>query len=89
MMGCLHKDIVAIINRYIFDYNYSALRVQYRAVWLNPEYSRSGIYWCPERCIFVTRYFLKANYRVLLFHNSKIRRFYDDRANGAPLPKNY
>ena len=85
-MDNLPKDIIAIIQRYVFDYVYRELKKEYQYRWLNPQ----NIYWGDYFMRFVKklpdyswRYI--ANWRELGYnhHNDRyrelgIRRFYSE-----------
>lgn len=46
-MDVLPKDIVGIVHRYLFDYNYSRLVKQYVDTWINGRF-----YWDEHKHVF-------------------------------------
>ncbi len=45
-MNGLPKDVLSIVDRYVFDYNYTRLRSEYKDMWLNKMYDKDHkIYW--------------------------------------------
>ncbi len=52
-MDRLSKDVRGIIDKYIFDYNYSKVKEQYRANWLNDDESdKRAINWSDKWTCF-------------------------------------
>ncbi len=86
----LPKDVLLIVHRMVLDSNYAMLKIQYRDIWLNSEYS-GGIWWC-EQCFCDKHKFGIANWRRLLLGNAgnqKIYYFYGLNPVVATLPDNY
>ncbi len=89
-MELLSRDIKFIVHRYIFDYNYTELKRQYRFSWLNNNTS-----WDDDRSCFMYADDVEANWANKNDRHpgtSPIYRFRtikgDFRTN-AVLPKNY
>ncbi len=87
-MDCLPKDVIAIIQRYVFDYNYRALMSNYCNIWLGWEV----FYWERDdncfRRIRDKEYI--ANHRMLVnswFYRG-IFNFYTQRITGN-IPEQY
>ncbi len=84
VLEMLANDIVQIVYRYAFEWNYRILRNQYRKVWLG----KRKIYWNDARCGFFkyTGGYI-ANYRP--FWNRRTIKRFKDGTRGPKLPKNY
>ncbi len=84
ILELLNNDLVQIVYRYIFEWNYRILRNQYRKVWLGSR----KIYWNDARCCFFkyTGGYV-ANYRPM-WNQRTIKRFIDGKCS-AKIPKNY
>ncbi len=92
-MELLSKDLIGIIDRYLFDYCYSQVKQQYKDVWLNEfENTECKIYWNDKGCCFETLDYLRANWRDRIDNGSEICNFFDDFLYIVPsvyLPPNY
>ncbi len=72
-MELLPKDIIAIVQRYVFDANYSDLKQQYKQKWLN------DIYWDDNNELFAfkrnnTHTLFVANWRNWIKYDEEIIR---------------
>ena len=87
-MNGLSNDVIAIIDRYIVDYLYSALRCQYRNIWLGCDV----FYWDRNDDSFHRIKDKKyiANYRLLtrFWGYCSIYNFYTQLRTGD-VPKKY
>ena len=71
-MEVLPKDIVLIVYRYIYQYNYDVMREQYKHLWLNDpsiaanigDFNMSLIFWDDNLHCFCTDHTFVANYRT-------------------------
>ncbi len=72
----LPKDILGIVYRYVFDYNYSRLMKQYADVWLNGENSYDRIFWDDGRSRFKSWSYCVANWRDCIENYHYVRNFY-------------
>ena len=93
MLELLPKDLIVIISRYVFDYQYSLVRHEYERVWLNCYLnSEYNIFWDIYYNEFCTMDRYVANYRALTLNPIlfPIRKFYDTLTVGEiHLPINY
>ena len=89
-MDRLPRDVVLIVYRLVFDYNYSRLMEQYRTVWLNRPNSDdiTEIYWNEHRMSFMTSIRFVFNWRKPGYVFTEINTAYRDQVV-ATLPKNY
>lgn len=81
IMELLPRDLIVIVYRYIADYNYTQLKRQYAAVWLNTDPNRDEyqIYWDHSRSDFEIGCFFIANWRFdvgCLAPGHRVRNFY-------------
>ncbi len=94
MLEALPKDLIGIVDRYLFDYRYALVRQEYERVWLNDYLNTTDtIFWDLFYNEFCTMHRYVANYRDLTLNKPiffPIGKFYDVTGVGRiPLPKNY
>ncbi len=96
-MELLPKDVILIVDRYTYDYNYARLREQYKQYWLNPQYNDDDkIFWVDtlnHEGRFERMMDFGANRRNILMCHERdweqvIYRFYSDKRVGK-IPNNY
>lgn len=92
LMDRLPKDVVNIIYRLVFDYDYCSVKIEYSMKWTSkhPIYK---VYWCDKLNLFRGDHHAIANWRSLEYKYKgptfKTYKF-NDRANPlASLPINY
>lgn len=92
-MDRLPKDVIAIVDRCLFDYKYAQVKRQYRCVWLNDfENLDNKIYWDDEDVEFATNHRHVANWRTVPLIDRtghSVGRFYEYRPANIGLPNNY
>ncbi len=90
-MELLSKDVLVIISRLLYDYNYAILKDQYRTKWLTNRWASSvnSVFWDDSGHFFRDSFYLRANYRVIrnqyMYYDYYIRDF--TRFDGGPFKR--